>query len=118
MNLVCQTLFVTPFPTDSPSCSEEAKTLHETHAIETRELFDQLQATQAIQRASVDDLMIASECDAERDRLDRIKKELEGEREKFTHAAVKLGKEKATFEVRVIDFLSLTSSLIFMFRVK
>lgn len=52
-----------------------------------------------MQRASMDDLMIASECDAERDRLDRIKKELEDEREKFTQAAVRLGKEKSSFEV-------------------
>ena len=51
----------------------------------------------------MDELMIASERDAERDRLDRIKKELEDEREKFTHAAVKLGKEKSTFEVRLVN---------------
>jgi hypothetical protein len=54
-----------------------------------------------MQRASMDDLMIASERDVERDRLDRIKKELEDEREKFTHAAVRLGKEKSAFEVRL-----------------
>lgn len=66
----------------------------------------------------MDDLMIASERDAEHDRLDRIKKELEDERKKFTRAAVKLGKEKSVFEVMLVDLLSLTLSLIFVFRVK
>ena len=65
----------------------------------------------------MDDLMTASEHDAERDRLDCIKKELEDEREKFTHAAVKLGKEKSAFEVTLFNVLSSTWSLIFMFRV-
>ena len=66
----------------------------------------------------MDDLMIASGRDVERDRLDRIKKELEDEREKFTHAAVRLGKEKSAFEVRLVNLLSPILSLIFMVRVK
>lgn len=101
----------------NPPYSDEAKKLHETHATETGELLNQL-AAQGMQRATMDDFMIASERDAECDRLDRIRKELEDEREKFTHAAVKLGKEKSTFEVKLDDFLSLTLSLIFVFRVK
>ncbi|KAH0836788.1 Afadin and alpha-actinin-binding-domain-containing protein [Lanmaoa asiatica] len=83
---------------------DEAKELHETHTTETRELLNQL-AAQGLQRASMDDLMIASERDAEHDRLDRIKKQLEDEREKFTQAAVKLGKEKSAFESERIRFL-------------
>jgi len=66
----------------------------------------------------MDDLKIVSECDTERHRLDRIRKELEDEREKFTRASVKLGKEKSTFEVGLVNFLSLTLSLIFMLRAK
>lgn len=66
----------------------------------------------------MDDLKIVSECDAERHRLDRIKKELEDEREKFTRAAVKLGKEKSTFEVGLVNFHSIALSLIFMLRAK
>ncbi|KAG8221070.1 hypothetical protein J3R82DRAFT_2585 [Butyriboletus roseoflavus] len=83
---------------------DEVNKLHETHATETRELLNQL-AVQGMQKASMDDLMLASERDAERDRVDRIKKELEDEREKFTQAAVKLGKEKSTFESERIRFL-------------
>ncbi|KAG6381745.1 Afadin and alpha-actinin-binding-domain-containing protein [Boletus reticuloceps] len=79
------------------------------HATETRELLNQL-ASQGTQRASMDGLMIASELDAEHDQLDRIRKELEDEREKFTHAAVKLGNEKSAFEVGLVNLLSLTVS--------
>ncbi|KAG9313138.1 hypothetical protein JVU11DRAFT_6588 [Chiua virens] len=83
---------------------DEAKKLHETHATETRELLDQL-AAQGMQRASMDDLLIASEREAERDRLDRIRKELEGERAEFTQATMKLSKEKSAFESERIQLL-------------
>ncbi|KIJ65501.1 hypothetical protein HYDPIDRAFT_174941 [Hydnomerulius pinastri MD-312] len=86
---------------------DDAKKLHETHAAETRALLDKV-AEQAIPRNATDvsgDLMIAPERDAERDRLDRIKKELDDERHKFTEAAVKLGREKAALESERIKFL-------------
>lgn len=73
------------------------------------ELLNQL-SVHGMQKASMDDLMSTSECDAERDRLDRIKKELEDERDKFTRATVKLSKEKSAFEVGLVHFLSLTLS--------
>lgn len=117
-SLVSRTLFTATFATDNiySSPPDEARKLHETHATETRELLNQL-AAQGMQRASVDDLLITSEHDAERDRLDRIKKELEDEREKFTRAAVKLGKEKSSFEVKLIGLFSL-KYLISHFRVQ
>jgi hypothetical protein len=37
--------------------------------------------------------------DEEKERLEAIKRQLEGEREKYTEAAVKLGREKAALEV-------------------
>jgi hypothetical protein len=45
------------------------------------------------------ELMTAPTADAERERLDKIKRELDEEREKFTQAAIKLGKERALLEV-------------------
>lgn len=66
----------------------------------------------------MDGALITSEHDAERERLDSIKKELEDERGKFTRAAVKLGKEKSAFEVGLVDLPLPASSLIFASRVK
>ncbi|KIK79748.1 hypothetical protein PAXRUDRAFT_833943, partial [Paxillus rubicundulus Ve08.2h10] len=86
---------------------DEAKKLHERHAAETCVLLSQV-ATQCVPRTAVGvgvDLMTAPERDAERDRLNRIKKELDDERQKFTEAAVKLGKERTAFESDRIKFL-------------
>ncbi|KAF9224074.1 hypothetical protein BS17DRAFT_880114 [Gyrodon lividus] len=86
---------------------EEAKKLHQTHAAETRVFLNQA-AAQSLPRAtghvSVDP-MIAPGRNAEHDRLDRIRKELDDERQKFTQAAVKLGTEKTAFESDRIKFL-------------
>jgi hypothetical protein len=46
------------------------------------------------------ELMTVPAKDEERDRLDAIKKQLDEERRKFTEAAVRLGRDKATLEVR------------------
>ena len=46
------------------------------------------------------DLITAPARDEERQRLDARFKELEDERQKFTEAAIRLGKEKAAIEVR------------------
>ena len=45
------------------------------------------------------DLMITPAKDEEKDRIELTKMELEEERRKFTEAAVRLGREKATLEV-------------------
>ena len=80
------------------------------HAAQTQALFDGLQSqTQArtqpkdVGDVSVD-LMITPIKDEERDRIEATKKELEEERRKFTEAAVRLGREKATLEVRFVSF--------------
>lgn len=91
---------------------DEAKKLQAAHATETRELLSQL-AAQGTQKAYMEDLLITSKNDAEHDRLDRIKRELEDEREKFTRAAVKLGKEKSAFEVRLVDLIHLPPSFLY-----
>ncbi|KAF9233476.1 Afadin and alpha-actinin-binding-domain-containing protein [Melanogaster broomeanus] len=87
--------------------SYDAKRLHEMHAAEKCALLNQV-AAQGVPRTDADvsvDLMIAPERDAEQDRLYHIKEELADERQKFTVAAVKLGKEKAAFESERIKFL-------------
>ncbi len=70
-----------------------------------QELFDRFaeeQAEAATHTAEMSmDLMTAPARDEERQRLDARFKELEAERQKFTEAAVRLGKEKAALEVRV-----------------
>lgn len=45
------------------------------------------------------ELMTAPMMDEERTRLDQVKRELDEEREKFTQAAIKLGRERAALEV-------------------
>jgi hypothetical protein len=47
--------------------------------------------------------MITPIKDEERDRIEATKKELVEERRKFTEAAVRLGREKATLEVRFVS---------------
>jgi hypothetical protein len=49
--------------------------------------------------------MITPIKDEERDRIEATKKELVEERRKFTEAAVRLGREKATLEVRFVFIL-------------
>ena len=53
------------------------------------------------------DLMITPIKDEEKNRIEVTKKELEEERRKFTEAAVRLGREKATLEVLFLIFLIL-----------
>ncbi|KAF9454385.1 hypothetical protein P691DRAFT_692547, partial [Macrolepiota fuliginosa MF-IS2] len=81
---------------------EQSQKQSQTHAAETQALFDQFIAGQQkisdnISEMSME-LMTAPNVDEERERLDRIKKELHDEREKFTKAAIKLGKERTALE--------------------
>lgn len=47
------------------------------------------------------EMMAADGRDEEKERLERIREELESERQKFSEAAVKFKNEKANLEVRV-----------------
>lgn len=73
------------------------------HMTETQAMFDKFAedhriATGEIGEMSIE-LMSAPLKDEERERLDILRKELDLERQKFTDAAIKFGKEKATLEV-------------------
>ncbi|KXN90668.1 hypothetical protein AN958_03953 [Leucoagaricus sp. SymC.cos] len=71
-------------------------------ATQTKELFDNFIASQQKTSTSIaemsTELMTAPAADAERERLEKIRMELDAEREKFTQATIKLGKERATLE--------------------
>lgn len=73
------------------------------HMAETQAMFDKFAedhriATGEIGEMSIE-LMSAPLKDEERERLDILRKELDLERQKFTDAAIKFGKEKAVLEV-------------------
>ncbi|KAJ6527277.1 Afadin and alpha-actinin-binding-domain-containing protein [Mycena vulgaris] len=79
-------------------------------AAETQAVFDQFAGDRRVVDNGVGDasveLMIAPVRDAEKERLDKIKTQLELERKNFTEAALKLGQEKAALEaerIRLID---------------
>ncbi|KAF8216749.1 Afadin and alpha-actinin-binding-domain-containing protein [Mycena galopus ATCC 62051] len=78
-------------------------------AAQTQAVFDkftgELRVNNHVGDASVD-LMIAPLRDAEKERLDNIKAQLEQERRNFTEAALKLGQDKAALEaerMRLLD---------------
>ncbi|KAJ7180853.1 Afadin and alpha-actinin-binding-domain-containing protein [Mycena filopes] len=81
-----------------------------TQVAETQAVFDQFAEDPRIvdhldaRDASVE-LMIAPVRDAEKERLEKIKKQLEVERKNFTDAALKLGQEKAALEAERIKLL-------------
>ncbi|KAG1735884.1 Afadin and alpha-actinin-binding-domain-containing protein [Suillus paluster] len=88
---------------------DEAKKLHERHIAETQALLTQIasqvSSTERDPRDASVELMTQPERDLAAERLERMKIELDEERRKFTNAAVKLGKEKATLEAERIQFL-------------
>jgi len=49
------------------------------------------------------ELMVAPLRDEENDRLDAMKKDLDLERQAFTEAAIKLGKERAELQVNILN---------------
>ncbi|KAJ6619949.1 Afadin and alpha-actinin-binding-domain-containing protein [Mycena sp. CBHHK59/15] len=79
------------------------------HAAETQAMFDQFAGDRRIVDSDVGDasvdLMIAPVRDAEKERLEAIKKQLDLERKNFTEAALKLGREKADLEAERIKLL-------------
>ncbi|KAI0675899.1 Afadin and alpha-actinin-binding-domain-containing protein [Trametes maxima] len=88
---------------------DEAQKQAATSAAQVQELFDRFAEEQAeVAGRTMDismDLMTAPARDEERQRLDIRFKELEEERQKFTEAAVRLGKEKAALEAERLKFL-------------
>ena len=73
---------------------------------ETRNLFDTFAADQRRSTRETDEisveLMTAPQRDEERERLEKLRVELDLERQRFTEATIKLGKEKAELTVRTI----------------
>ena len=73
---------------------------------ETRNLFDKFAADQRRSKRETDDisveLMTVPQGDEERDRLEKLRAELDLERQRFTQATIKLGKEKAELAVSMI----------------
>ncbi|KAJ7140290.1 Afadin and alpha-actinin-binding-domain-containing protein [Mycena crocata] len=79
------------------------------HVAETQAMFDQFAEDRRVLEHDVGDasveLMIAPVRDAEKERLDRIKLQLDLERKHFTEATLKLGQEKAALEAERIKLL-------------
>jgi hypothetical protein len=75
------------------------------HMTETQAMFDKFAEDHRIVTGEIGDmsveLMTAPLKDEEKERLDILRKELDLERQKFTDAAIKFGKEKAALEVRL-----------------
>ena len=87
------------------------------HAAETQAMFDKFVkdhqiATGEIGEMSIE-LMSAPLRDEEKERLDNLRRELDSERQKFTEAAVKFGREKAALEVNSsFKMLALSNGLL------
>ncbi|KAH9832560.1 uncharacterized protein C8Q71DRAFT_258970 [Rhodofomes roseus] len=88
---------------------DEAQKQAATYAAQTQALFDRFADDERLLQGEAGemsvDLMTAPARDEERQRLDARFKELDGERKKFTEAAVRLGREKAALEAERIKFL-------------
>lgn len=89
------------------------------HAAETQALFDKFVAknhrvaTGEIGEMSIE-LISAPLRDEEKERLDILRRELDSERQRFTEAAVKFGREKAALEVNLsFGMLALTNGLLY-----
>ncbi|KAG6908897.1 hypothetical protein DXG01_002875 [Tephrocybe rancida] len=78
-------------------------------AAETRAMFDKFAEDHRVVTGDIGEisveLMSAPLRDAERDRLDEIKKELDHERQKFTDAAIELGKQRVDIQTERIKLL-------------
>jgi len=83
--------------------TDQAHTQAQHQASQTRALFDKFAVPQQETPSDVAEmsmeLMTTSMADAERERLEKIRQELDNEREKFTQAAVQLGRERTALEV-------------------
>ena len=87
------------------------------HTAETQALFDKFakthrDATGEIGEMSME-LISAPLRDEEKDRLDSLRRELDSERQRFTEAAIKFGREKADLEVNLsFGMRALTNGLL------
>ena len=92
---------------------EEAQKQATISTAQTQELFDRFAEEQRLASSDVAemsvDLMTAPARDEEKQRLDIRFKELEQERQKFTEAAIRLGREKAALEVRAYTCLGMSA---------
>jgi hypothetical protein len=84
-----------------------------TQVAETQSMFDKFVEDHRITTHDVGEmsveLMTAPLRDEEKERIEIVKKDLDVERQRFTEAAIKLGKERAELEVNYLDcFYSLT----------
>ncbi|CDO68386.1 hypothetical protein BN946_scf184815.g33 [Trametes cinnabarina] len=88
---------------------EEAQKQAAASAAQVQELFDRFAEEQAAAAAHAGDMsvdsMTAPARDEERQRIEARFKELEEERQKFTEAAVRLGKEKAALEAERLKLI-------------
>ncbi|CCM01360.1 uncharacterized protein FIBRA_03410 [Fibroporia radiculosa] len=88
---------------------DEAQKQASAYASQTQALFDRFAADERLLQGEAGevsvDLMTGPACDEEKQRLDARFKQLEEERQKFTEAAVRLGREKAVLEAERIKFL-------------
>ncbi|KAF4611199.1 hypothetical protein D9613_007132 [Agrocybe pediades] len=82
---------------------------HMEHATSTQAMFDQFAEDQRIVAGEIGEmsveLMTAPLADEAKERLDNLRKELDEERQQFTDAAIKLGKEKAVLEAERLKLL-------------
>jgi hypothetical protein len=87
------------------------------HAAETQALFDKFvknhRVASEIGEMSIE-LISAPLRDEEKERLDSLRQELDSERQRFTEAAIKFGREKAALEVNLLfGMLALTNGLLY-----
>jgi len=77
------------------------------HVVETQAMFDKFAEDHRIATGELGEmsmeLMSAPLKDEEKARIEDLRKELDLERQKFTDAAVRFGKEKASLEVCAQD---------------
>ncbi|KAF9474824.1 hypothetical protein BDN70DRAFT_884425 [Pholiota conissans] len=80
-----------------------------THVAETQAMFDKFAEDHRISTGEIDnmsvELMSVPLQDEAKERLDKLRKELDMERQKFTDAAIVFGKEKAALEAERLKFL-------------
>ncbi|KAF8159368.1 Afadin and alpha-actinin-binding-domain-containing protein [Crassisporium funariophilum] len=88
------------------SCSQKQTMAH---ATETQAMFDKFAEDHRVATGEIGDMSVELLSgplrDEEKDRLDNLRRELDMERQKFTDAAIKFGKEKAALEADRIKLL-------------
>ena len=88
------------------------------HAADTQALFDKFVKNHRVATGEIGEMSIelisAPLRDEEKERLDSLRRELDSERQRFTEAAIKFGREKAALEVNLsFGVLALTNGLLY-----